>query len=129
MLDAFQANQVKVTLNSWAPIGAKVAITPSATDNFYGQGQLTVENTSQQALTLYMPVGTQFAAIDKAQQSVAAYATNVQVSNPQQASSTSGPNTMPNTGGADDASMPLLVAALALLGLGFGMHRLRHTVS
>lgn len=128
VLDAFQANQVKVTLNSWAPVGNKVAITPSATDNFYGQGQLTIENTSQKALTLYMPVGTQFAAIDKSQQSVAAFATNVQVNNPQQSSSTSGPNTMPNTAGADDTSTPIFLAALALLGLGLAMHSLRRTL-
>lgn len=126
VLDAFNANQVKVTLNSWAPIGNKVPITGGATDNFYGQGQLTIENTSQQALTLYMPVGTQFQAINPAEQSVAAYATNVQVTNPQ--TTTSGAqNTLPNTSGTETYLLVLL-ASLSLLGLGFATHSLRHSL-
>jgi len=127
VLDAFAANQIKVTLSSWAPVGAKVAITPTATDNFYGRGQLTIQNTSQQALTLYMPVGTQFASIDPAQQSVAAYATNVQVNNPQQTSSTGVQNNLPNTAG-EEQYVFFLLAGLSLLGLGLAAHTARRLV-
>ena len=35
------------------PLGA-------ASDNFYGRGQMTIANTSQQVLTLYVPVGALF---------------------------------------------------------------------
>lgn len=108
LLDAAQADQVKVTLNSWQPIGEKVAITAGATDHFYGRGQLTVENTSQQALALYMPVGTVFPAVSPSEQSVAGYATNVEVNNPQQESP------LPQT--SSGAMLPLI--ALGLLGAG-----------
>lgn len=127
VLDAFNANQLKVTLNSWAPVGNKIPITSTSTDNFYGRGQLTIENTSQQALTLYMPVGTRFQPINPAEQSVAAYATNVQVNNPQ-TSSTGAQNTLPNTSG-EEQYLLLLLAVLSLLGLGFATHSLRHTLS
>lgn len=125
LLDAFGTNQVKLTLTNWTPIGNKVAITPSATDNFYGRGQMTVENTSQQALTLYMPVGMQFASVDPAQQSMAGYATNVQVTNPQISSIH---NTLPNTGG-EEPSVLLLTAALSLLSLGLILHSMRRRFS
>ncbi|MBC8076557.1 MAG: hypothetical protein H7Y32_10820, partial [Chloroflexales bacterium] len=59
LLDAVTANQVAVTLASWAPIGQPVAI-GTTTDNFYGQGTVTVKNNTQQPLTLFMPVGTLF---------------------------------------------------------------------
>lgn len=121
VLDAFKANQIKLTLNSWAPIGPKVAITSTATDNFYGGGQLTIQNTSQQALTLYMPVGTLFAPTNPAHQTMAAYATNVQVNNPQQ--------TLPNTAGEDDSTIRFMLIALTLLGLGLAMHSMRRAVA
>ena len=121
VLDAFKANQITMTLNSWAPVGPKVAITATATDNFYGGGQLTIQNTSQQALTLYMPVGTLFPATNPSHQTMAAYATNVQVNNPQQ--------TLPNTSGEDDSTVRFLLIALTLVGLGLAMHSMRRTVA
>lgn len=116
--DAAKANQIKLSLNNWQPVGGKVQITPTATDNFYGRGQLTVENTSQQALTLYMPVGTIFTAADSAFQDVAGYATNVQVTNPQVAQQ------LPATGGGTP-SPALLIGALGLTMLAAGCHVLR----
>jgi hypothetical protein len=70
VVDAVKANQVKVTLASWQPIGNKVQL-GSAMDNFYGRGTLTVENTSQQALTLAMPVGTLFPPVTAGEQTMA----------------------------------------------------------
>jgi len=80
LLNAVQANQVRVTVSSWQPLGSKVAITASASDYFYGRGTLTVENTSQQALTLYMPIGTIFPASDNASQDMTAYFVSAQAS-------------------------------------------------
>lgn len=117
VLDAVKANQIKLTLDSWQPIGPKVAITSTATDNFYGRGQVTIENTSQQDLTLFMPVGTVFPAVDASQQTMAGYATNVQVTNPNPA-----PQRLPATGGGE-TTMLLPVLALGLLTLG-GLTRL-----
>lgn len=102
LLDAAKANQVKLTLNSWQPIGGKAQITATASDNFYGRGQVTVENTSQQALTLYMPVATIFPASQQNEQDMAAYATNIQVSNPQLPATSAG------------ATLPLVAFGLLL---------------
>jgi LPXTG-motif cell wall-anchored protein len=113
IVDAAKANQVKVTLASWQPIGDKVQI-GSAMDNFYGRGTLTVENTSQQAVTLAMPAGTLFPPVTAGEQTMAGYATNVQVSNPQAAQA---PQQLPNTSGGD-SSLALLLGALLLLGAG-----------
>ena len=110
VLDAAKANQITLTLDSWQPIGSKVQITPTATDNFYGQGQLTITNTSQQAVTLYMPVGTLFPASDTSHQTMAGYATKVQVTNP-------APQQLPKTGG-EELSFLLPALALGLLTLG-----------
>lgn len=82
LLDAVNNNQVRLTLGSWQPVGEKVQI-GSATDNFYGRGELTVENISQQQLTLYLPVGTLFPPATAGEQTMAAYAINAQVQNPQ----------------------------------------------
>ncbi len=82
LLDAVKNNQVRLTLGTWAPVGDQVQI-GSATDNFYGRGTLTVENTSQQQLTLYMPVGTLFPPATAGEQTMAAYATKADVVNPQ----------------------------------------------
>lgn len=114
VLDAAQAGQVTVTLDSWQPIGPKVQITATASDNFYGRGQVTVENTSQQELTLFMPVGTLFPSVDAAQQTMAGYATDVQVTNPQ------APQQLPSTG-AETSFGALVWAAVLLLGLGAGV--------
>lgn len=81
VLDAVKDNKVKLTMNSWEPIGDKVNL-GNVSDNFYGKGQLTLENTSQEALTLSMPVGTIFQTPDAASQNMAGYATNVQLNNP-----------------------------------------------
>ncbi len=82
VLDAVKDNKIKLTLKTWDPIGAKVDL-GGVTDNFYGKGTLTLENTSQESLTLAMPVGTVFQTPDAASQNMVGYATDVQVSNPQ----------------------------------------------
>jgi hypothetical protein len=113
VIDAVKANQVSVTLASWQPIGNKVQI-GSAMDNFYGRGTLTVQNTSQQAVTLAMPIGTLFPPVTAGEQTMAGYATNVQVSNPQTAQA---PQQLPNTS-AGSSSLLLLLGALLLFGAG-----------
>ena len=75
------------------------------TDNFYGKGQLTLENTSQEALTLAMPVGTIFQTPDAESQNMVGYATNVEVNNPTA--------TLPETGMFDGRPSALLVLAAA----------------
>ncbi|HYF61755.1 MAG TPA: thioester domain-containing protein [Herpetosiphonaceae bacterium] len=102
VLDAVRDNKVKLTMNSWETIGDKVDFGVT-TDNFYGKGQLTLENTSQEALTLAMPVGTIFETPDAESQNMVGYATEVQVNNPVA--------TMPETGLFDDR--PNLVLTLA----------------
>jgi len=111
VVDAAKANQVSVTLASWQPIGDKVQI-GSAMDNFYGRGTLTVANTSQQALTLAMPAGTLFPPVTAGEQTMAGYATNVQVSNPQV---TQAAQQLPNTSG-ESGSFLLVLAVLLLVG-------------
>jgi LPXTG-motif cell wall-anchored protein len=113
VLDAVTGGDVTVKLDSWAPIGPKVQITATASDNFYGRGQLTIQNTSQRALTLYMPVGTLFPSTNPAQQTMAGYATDVQVTNP----------TLPATGG--DNANGLLALVVALIGSGLLLRRVR----
>lgn len=112
VLDAAKAGQVTVTLDSWQAIGPKVAITATATDHFYGSGQLTVVNTSAKALTLYMPVGTTFEPTDPSHQTMTGYATKVDVTNP----------SLPKTSGADGNPLLLLAAAL-LLAAGLTVNR------
>jgi LPXTG-motif cell wall-anchored protein len=115
VLDAVRANQITLTLDSWQPIGPKVEITNTATDHFYGRGQLTITNTTQQALTLYMPIGTVFPSVDATQQTMAGYATNVQVNNPQ-------PQQLPATGGDESIFAGLLLGIVLLVG-GLGVRR------
>ena len=80
LLDAVKANQVALSLASWAPIGNPVPLTSSgATDHFYGKGTVTVRNTGQQPLTLFMPVGTLFPPSVAGNQTMAGFATDVQV--------------------------------------------------
>lgn len=43
ILDAAKASQVILTLNSWQPIGDKQQIQATASDHFYGRGQLCGE--------------------------------------------------------------------------------------
>lgn len=122
VVDAAKANQIKLTLDSFQPIGNKVQITPTASDNFYGRGQITIENTSQQALTLFMPVGTRFPSTDAKQQTLAGYATDAKVTNPQTA-----PAQLPATGGSE-TSIALLAGAFVLLGLGLMARSARRRV-
>ena len=120
-----RGGQVTVTLDSWQAIGQPVAI-GSATDNFYGRGALTVTNSSQQALTLYMPVGTLFPPATAGDQTMAAYSTKADVSNPQPASQGTGsqPGRLPQTAeGAADPSWLFLVGGIALLGAGLVLRR------
>lgn len=103
VLDAVRDNKLKLTMNSWSPIGDKVDL-GLLTDNFYGQGQLTLENTSQEALTLAMPVGTVFQTPDAESQNMVGYATEVQVNNPA--------SSLPETG-LFDSRPPILVTLAA----------------
>jgi LPXTG-motif cell wall-anchored protein len=103
ILDAVGASQVKLTLVSWEA-GPKVQIL-SATDSFYGKGTLTIENTSQQELTLFMPVGTLFPGSEARLQVMGGYPTDVQVQNPQ----------LPNTGAVE--GIPVLLMIMVALGL------------
>lgn len=115
VIDALKANQVSVAIDSWQPIGEKVAI-GAATDNFYGRGTMTVTNTSQQALTLAIPVGTLFPPATAGEQTMAGYATDTQVSNPQ-AAPAQAPQQLPNTGG-EGTSLALVLVALLLVAAG-----------
>lgn len=124
VLDAAKANQIKVTLNDWKPVGDKVPI-GNATDYFYGRGTLTIENTSQSELTLFMPVGTLFPPQTAGEQTMAGYATNVQVTNPAPVADPSArTNTLPATSGGGTSTM-LLLAAFVLLAGGLGLGVLR----
>jgi hypothetical protein len=89
LLDAVTSNQVTVSLASWAPIGQPVPI-GNATDNFFGQGTVTVRNNTQQPLTLFMPVGTLFPPATAGDQTMAGFATNVDVQQAQAATATTG---------------------------------------
>jgi hypothetical protein len=112
VIDALKNNQIKATAGSWQGVGDKLTI--NNFDDFYkGTGQLQVENTSGQELTLYMPIGTVFPAPSAEFQSMAGYATNVAVNNP-------APQTqsLPDTGLADGLSAIQLLL-LALIGLDF----------
>jgi len=90
----------------------------TASDNFYGRGQLTVTNTSTQELTLFMPVGTLFPSVNPAQQTMAGYATDIQVSNSQQA-----PQQLPAAGDGTSGAALLL---FAFAWCGFRQKPLEH---
>ncbi|HNP70539.1 MAG TPA: hypothetical protein PLO33_05925 [Kouleothrix sp.] len=126
LIDAAKAGQVSVTVASWQPIGAKVPI-GAASDNFYGRGTLTVVNTTQQALTLYMPVGALLPPATAGEQTMAGYATSSQVNNPQptpQPTAQSQPQQLPNTGAGDtNAGWLLFAGSLALIAAGATLHR------
>jgi hypothetical protein len=111
LLDAARAGQVRLTLQSWTPAGPVTQITSTARDNFYGRGQLLVENTSNQAVNLYMPVGTLFPPTVQPHQVMASYLENVQVTNPTPQ--------LPNTSGGGS-----LLALTAALVVGVGLVRL-----
>ena len=120
LLDAISNKQVTFKIAAWQPVGDPVQI-GSAQDHFYGRGQLTITNTSGQDLTLYMPVGTLFPPTTAGDQTMAAYATNVQVNNPQLQQA---PTQLPNTSGGVSHNL-LLVFAFGLLAASFGVRRLR----
>jgi LPXTG-motif cell wall-anchored protein len=113
IVEAAQANQVTVTLASWQPIGNKVQL-GAAMDNFYGRGTLTVVNTSKQTLTLAFPVGMLFPPATAGEQTMAGYATKVDVSKSQTAQA---PQQLPNTGGESDPIV-LITGALLMLSVG-----------
>ncbi len=103
LIDAIKNNQIKLTAGAWNGIGEKITV--GTTQDFYqGRGQLQVENTSGQELTLYMPIGTVFPAPSAEFQSMAGYATRVSVNNPtqtrseQQAQTQAQQQTLPQTG-------------------------------
>jgi len=79
------------------------------------------ENTSQQAVTLTMPAGTLFPPATAGEQTMAGYATNTQVSNPQ---TTSAPQQLNNTSGGTEA-LALLLSVLLLLGAGSALRLIR----
>lgn len=114
ILDAIKNNQVKLTAGSWSGIGEKLTINGTQ-DFFQGRGQLQVENTSGQQLSLYMPIGTVFPAPTPEFQSMAGYATNVSVNNPAPTQSQS----LPETGFTDQVADNMWF--LVLYGIGVVM--------
>lgn len=116
VIDALKQNKIKATAGTWNGIGEKITIS-NETTNFQGKGELTIENTSQAALTLYMQNGTVFPAPSAEFQSMAGYATNVQVQNPQG---------LPVTGVTVLSPVQMLVFALLalnVLALGYVVRR------
>jgi len=114
LVDAATTNQITITLTSWQPRGDQIQV-GNVTDNFHGRGQLSVENTSQQNLVLYMPIGTVFPSTANDIQNMAGFQTNVQVQVPQQ---------LPRTAvGAADISGFLFLAAVVLLTAGWVLRR------
>ena len=112
ILDAAKSGQITMTLDLWQPVEPKIQITATASDNFYGRGQLTVENTSQQALTLFMPVGTIFPPSSNAQR-MAGIQTGLKVTDPN----------LPATGGDEGSSWTIAALAGLLLLVGWQMLR------
>lgn len=110
LLDAASAGNVSLTVTRWEPAGRPVRIL-SATDNFFGRGTVEVQNSSNQTLELYMPVGTNFPASEERFQTVSGYPTSIVVNNPN----------LPST--SNDATLPvaslLMVIALSLIGTGY----------
>ncbi|HXI15099.1 MAG TPA: hypothetical protein VNM48_01920 [Chloroflexota bacterium] len=50
-------------------------------DHFYGRGRLSLENTSGQSVTLYLPIGTVFPPENPADQNIVAYQSREEVQN------------------------------------------------
>lgn len=115
VIDALKNNQIKATAGSWQGVGDKLTI--NNFDDFYkGAGQLQIENTSGQELTLYMPIGTVFPAPSAEFQSMAGYATNVTVNNP-------ATQTLPDTGLGEGLRWyeSLVLALIALDSVAIGV--------
>lgn len=117
LIDALASNQIRATAGKWEGIGEKLTIN-NVEDNFQGRGELMIENTSGRALTLYMPVGTLFPAPSAEFQSMAGYATNVDVTNP-------ATQTLPDTGLAPLGIQTVLLALFAagLVAYGWRIRR------
>ncbi len=81
VIDAANANQVSITVDSWQPIGEQIQV-GNLTTYYRGSGQLTVENTSQQPVTLYMPIGSVLPSPNEAVQNMGGFQTALQVQNP-----------------------------------------------
>jgi LPXTG-motif cell wall-anchored protein len=114
LVDAARANQVQLTMTAWQPLGEQIQV-GNVTDYFYGRGQLTVENTSQQELNLYMPIGTVFPSPSDDVQNMAGFQIDVQVQTPQQ---------LPETGSSELSTTTMLVAiAGVLLAAGWLLRR------
>lgn len=116
VIDALRDNRIRATAGTWAGVGEQITI-GAETTNFQGRGELKIENSSQDTLTLYMPTGTIFPAPSAEFQSMAGYAVDVVVNNPQQ---------LPNTGVEDVLGLRnamLALFALAGLALGITMRR------
>lgn len=107
LIDALSSNKIKATAGTWNGVGEKLTIN-NQTDFFQGKGELKIENTSQETLTLYMPNGTVFPAPAAEFQSMAGYATDIQVNNPQR---------LPNTGIVSLSALQLAMLAVAAFGL------------
>lgn len=119
LLDALRDNRVKATAGSWNGIGEQVSI-GSLTTYFQGRGQLQIENSSGQALTLYMPIGTVFPAPAAEFQNMVGYATDIQVTNP----------TLPTTGFADTSwGLLALILPIGLLVIAMGYVTTRRAVA
>ena len=117
VLDAVGSGDVTLTMNSWDPQGDKIDI-GTLNDNYYGSGQLTLENTSDEAVTLAMPVGVLFEAGQAEEQNMAGYATNVQVNNPAQ--------TLPETSALNMTPLWLVFVGIGLLIISRVVRRAAH---
>ncbi|HEU4325333.1 MAG TPA: hypothetical protein VFS21_19475 [Roseiflexaceae bacterium] len=136
LVDAAKSGQVRVTISNWKPLGNKVQI-GQLNDYFYGTGTLTVQNTTQQDLTLFMPFGAAFPPAEQGSQTMAGYATNLQIQNPATATPvatavpaatpvSNQPPRLPQTSGLPgQPSLLLLAGALALCAAGVAVLR-RH---
>ncbi|NJL04409.1 MAG: hypothetical protein HC911_05750 [Chloroflexaceae bacterium] len=114
VMEAAQQGTVRMQITAWDPVGDKVRIL-SATDHFFGRGTLEIENTSDQMLDLYLPIGAAFPAQEMRFQTVSGYPTSIVVNNPN----------LPGTN--TDTPLPviglLVVTALSLLGMGYLLRR------
>ncbi len=114
VMNAAQQGTIRMQITAWDPVGDKVRIL-SATDHFFGRGTLEIENTSDQILDLYLPIGAAFPAQEMRFQTVSGYATDIVVNNPN----------LPSTSNATPLPLIslLMVTALSLLGTGYLLRR------
>ncbi|NJN17532.1 MAG: hypothetical protein HC822_15305 [Oscillochloris sp.] len=129
LLDAVQAGQVTVSVASWEPIGQPVEI-GDLTDHFYGRGTLRVENTSNQTLTLYHPIGALYAPTEVGDQTMAAYATEIEVQNPQtiEVTQTSQPTELPETSAGVGQTLLPILSSLTLGAIALGLRLKRRSI-